>query len=253
VPTSAALAAAGSVSLAAGVEVGFTDAGGVRRRERLASCWDVRFEDAAPVRPFRWLTGQRHFPGWWWSATTGRYVGHESWLERDHAMMLDFDPEVVAFSSQPFWLSWPEAGKTCRHAPDYFARLAGGTGVVIDVRADDQIPAKDAEVFEMTARACASAGWGYRRAGVVDPVLAANVRWLAGYRHPRCMNQGRAARLREVFAGPAPLLAGARAAGDPVAVLPVLYHLLWTGVLVTDLASAPLSGESVVTAGGGAG
>jgi hypothetical protein len=33
----------------------------------------------------------------------------------------------------------------------------------------------------------------------------------------------------------------------------VLYHLLWTGVLVTDLASAPLSGESVVTAGGGAG
>jgi hypothetical protein len=168
-------------------------------------------------------------------------------------MMLDFDPQVVAFSSQPFWLSWPEAGKTRRHAPDYFARLADGTGVVIDVRADDQIPAKDAEVFEMTGRACASAGWDYRRVGVVDPVLAANVRWLAGYRHLRCMNQSRGARLREVFAGPAPLLAGAQAAGDPVAVLPVLYHLLWTGVLVTDLVSAPLSGESVVTASGGAG
>jgi len=125
--------------------------------------------------------------------------------------------------------------------------------VVIDVRADDQILAKDAEVFEVTARACASAGWDYRRVGVVDPVLAANVRWLAGYRHPRCMNQGRAARLREVFAGPAPLLAGARAAGDPVAVLPVLYHLLWTGVLVTELVAAPLSGDLVVTVGGSAG
>jgi len=35
-------------------------------------------------------------------------------------------------------------------------------------------------------------------------------------------------------------------------VLPVLYHLLWAGVLVTDLASAPLSAESVVAIRGGA-
>lgn len=252
-PTGVSPSVADKASLAAGLEVEFADAGGTRRREPLASCWDVRFEDAAPVRPFCWPTGQRHFPGWWWSAKTGRHVGHESWLERDHAMMLDFDPEVVAFSSQPFWLSWPEAGKMRRHAPDYFARRGDGTGVVIDVRADDQIPAKDAEAFEATAQACASVGWNYQRAGVVDPVLAANVRWLAGYRHPRCLHQVRAARLREAFAGPVPLMAGARAAGDPIAVLPVAFHLLWTGVLVTDLASAPLRGESVVAAGGGAG
>jgi hypothetical protein len=251
VPVSVPLAAAEPAALAAGVEVEFTDADGMCRREQLASCWDVRFEDAAPVRLFRWAAGQRHFPGWWWSAKTGRHVGYESWLERDHAMMLDFDPQVVAFSSQPFWLSWTEEGKARRHAPDYFARLADGTGVVIDVRADDQIPARDAGVFEMTGRVCASVGWDYRRSGVVAPVLAANVRWLAGYRHPRCMNQGSAARLREVFACPVALLAGARATGDPLAVLPVLYHLLWTGVLVTDLASALLGGESVVTIGGG--
>ncbi|HEY5987806.1 MAG TPA: TnsA-like heteromeric transposase endonuclease subunit, partial [Streptosporangiaceae bacterium] len=190
---SAPMVAADPAALAAVVEVGFAGADGARRRERLASCWDVRFEDVAPVRPFRWVAGQRHFSGWWWSATTGRHVGHESWLERDQAMMLDFDRRVVAFSSQPFWLSWTEETKVRRHAPDYFARLADGTAMVIDVRADDQIPAKDAEVFEMTARACASVGWDYRRAGVVDPVLAANVRWLAGYRHPRCMDQGKAA------------------------------------------------------------
>jgi hypothetical protein len=41
--------------------------------------------------------GQRNFPGLWWSATMGRHVGFESWLERDHAMLLDFDPRVVAF------------------------------------------------------------------------------------------------------------------------------------------------------------
>lgn len=167
-------------------------------------------------------------------------------------MMLDFDPEVAGFSSQPFWLSWCEDGKTRRHAPDYFARMADGTSAVIDVRADDQVPARDAEVFEVTARACASVGWSYRRAGAVDPMLAANVRWLAGYRHPRCLDEASAARLRELFARPAPLLAGALAAGDPLAVLPVLYHLLWTGTLATDLASAPLSGDSVVAASEGA-
>jgi len=251
VPVSAPLAATARAALAAAAVAEFIDAEGARRCERLACCWDVGFEDAAPVRPFCWAAGQRHFPGWWWSATTGRHVGYESWLERDQAMVLDFDPQVAAFSSQPFWLSWTDAGRTRRHAPDYFARLADGTAVVIDVRADDQIPAKDAEVFEMTARVCVSVGWGYRRAGVVDPVFAANVRWLAGYRHPRCMNQGHAARLREVFACPGALLAGARAAGDPLAVLPVLYHLLWTGALVTDLTSAPLGWESGVTAGGG--
>jgi hypothetical protein len=252
VPAGATMAAACEASLAAGFEVEFADADGTRRRELLGSCWDARFEDVIPVRPFRWSAGQRHFSGWWWSAKTGRHVGHESWLERDHVMMLDFDPEVAGFSSQPFWLSWREDGKTRRHAPDYFARMADGTSAVIDVRADDQVPARDAEVFEVTARACASVGWSYRRAGAVDPMLAANVRWLAGYRHPRCLDEASAARLRELFARPAPLLAGALAAGDPLAVLPVLYHLLWTGTLATDLASAPLSGDSVVAASEGA-
>ncbi len=248
-----ASSAAADSPLAAGVEVEFTDVSGSRRRDLLASCWDVRFEDAVAVRSFGWAAGQRHFPGWWWSATTGRHVGHESWLERDQVMMLDFDPQVVAFSSQPFWLAWMGGATARRHAPDYFARLADGTGVVIDVRADDQIPDRDAEVFGMTADACASVGWCYRRVGTLAPVLAANVRWLAGYRHPRCLDHEQAARLREIFARPAELLAGARAAGDPLGVLPVLYHLLWAGVLVTDLASARLDAESVVTAGGGAG
>ena len=54
-----------------------------------------------------------------------------------------------------------------------------------------------------------------------------------------------------MFASPAGLLAGAREAGDPLAVLPALYHLLWAGELVTDLASGPLSTDSAVMACGG--
>jgi len=79
---------------------------------------------------------------------------------------------VVAFSSQPLWLSWTGDGRTRRHAPDYFARLADGAAVVIDARADDQIPAQDAQVFEMTAaraRAWAGATGGPGRSILCSP------------------------------------------------------------------------------------
>ena len=31
-----------------------------------------------PVRTFGSYAGMRHYPGWWWSATTGDLVGYES-------------------------------------------------------------------------------------------------------------------------------------------------------------------------------
>ena len=58
------------------------------------------------------------------------HVGFESWLERDRVMALDFDPDVVGLSSQPFRLSWQAGGKTRSHIPDYFVRLRDGSGVV---------------------------------------------------------------------------------------------------------------------------
>ena len=58
----------------------------------------------------------------------GGHVGLESWLERDHVMVLDFDPAVVGIASQPFWLFWADdrGGQGPSHAPDYFARRADG-------------------------------------------------------------------------------------------------------------------------------
>jgi hypothetical protein len=188
-------------------------------------------------------------PGLWWSATTGAHVGYESWLERDHVMLLDFDPRVAAIAAQPFWLRWrDDAGRSRRHAPDLFARMADGSAVVIDVRPDDRIGPRDAEAFAAASRACELAGWGFRRAGVPDPVRVANVAWLARYRHQRCGSPDVARLLLKVFAGPAPLMAGATAAGDPLAVLPVLFHLMWQHVLVADLA-VRLTAETLVGAG----
>jgi len=81
-----------------------------------------------------------------------------------------------------------------------------------------------------------------------DPVRVANVAWLARYRHQRCGSPDVARLLLSAFAGPAPLMAGAAAAGDPLAVLPVLFHLMWQHVLVADL-SVRLTAETLVSPG----
>jgi hypothetical protein len=223
----------------------FTGADGTQRREPLAACVTEQFESVLPVRSFRWAKGALNFPGSWWSSTTGEHVGFESWLERDHVMLMDFDPAITGMASQPFWLSWQDGDdRSRRHAPDFYARKADGTGVVVDVRPDDRIPPEDAEVFRVTALACGQAGWEFRRAGTIDPVLRANVRWLSRYRHRRCRREPEAAGLLEAFSACRPLLAGAAEVGDPVAVLPVAYHLLWRRELSCDL-SVLLSGATM--------
>jgi hypothetical protein len=160
-------------------------------------------------------------------------------------MLMDFDPGITGIASQPFWLHWQEEdGRRRRHAPDFFARRADGGGVVVDVRPDDRIPAGDAGVFRVMAAACGQAGWEFRRAGTIDPVVRANVRWLSRYRHGRCRREPAATELREAFTPGRPLLAGAAKIGDPAAVLPVVYHLLWRRELACDL-SVLLGGTSM--------
>jgi hypothetical protein len=235
---------------AAEFEVAFVDQVGSASQGSLASCWSQPFEWCRPVRSFGFYRGRRSFCGLWWFSGTGLHVGYESWLERDQLMALDADAEVVAVASQPFWLSWSAGRRRVRHAPDFFVRLSDGSGAVVDVRPDDRIEPDDAAKFAASAQACASVGWGYRRVGGLPPLLAANLRWLSGYRHPRCHDQVLAAALLETFAGRASLMTGAAGVGDPIAVLPVLFHLLWRGRLLADL-TAPLGPDTEVRAADG--
>jgi hypothetical protein len=76
--------------------------GGVEVRGSLADVTERAFEEAGPVREFPSYRGQRNLPGLYWAATMLRHVGFESWLERDHAISMDFDPRVTWFASQPF-------------------------------------------------------------------------------------------------------------------------------------------------------
>jgi hypothetical protein len=88
-------------------------------------------------------------------------------------------------------------------------------------------------------------GWSFRLVHEPDPVLVANVRWLSGYRHPRHDRPQVSGLLREVFTGGEELLAGAEAAGDPIGVLPVLFHLVWPGDLLADV-SVPVHDATIV-------
>jgi hypothetical protein len=53
-----------------------------------------------------------------------------------------------------------------------------------------------------------------------------------------------------VFASPALLLAGAAEAGDPLATLPALFHLMWRQELVADLTRERLGPATQVRAAG---
>jgi hypothetical protein len=227
--------------------IGYLSEDGSEHRVPLEEAWLVPFQGGRPVRRFASRKGQRHLSGLWWSATTGGHVGFESWLERDHAMVLDFDPAVVGIASQPFWLAWTDlAGKRVSHAPDFFARHADGSAVVIDCRPVERRGPRDVAKFDATQRACELVGWEYRLVGALDVILVGNLRWLGGYRHPRHRLPEVERLLREVFTAPMSLMAGAGLAGDPIAVLPVLFHLLWRGELSADL-SVPLYSDTVVS------
>ncbi len=228
-------------------DLGFVE-GGVQVRRSLASCWGTRFEQVTPVRPFRWPKGGKSFAGWYFSATTGEHIGYESWLERDRLILLDADPQVTGIASQPFWLHWHDGERRRRHAPDYFVRLADGRARVVDVRADDRVDDAAAEAFAATERACRAVGWEFTHAGVADPVLMANMRWLSRYRRRRCLRRDVADQLLEVFDEPGRLREGAVRVGDPLLVLPVLFHLLWSGALVADTDARLLGSDSMVHA-----
>ncbi|MEV8638352.1 TnsA-like heteromeric transposase endonuclease subunit [Streptosporangium sp. NPDC051023] len=233
-------------------ELCFLDQDGTKVQAAAERCWNHPFELASPVRKFPSFKGQKNFTGLWWSSTVRGHVGFESWLERDHVMALDFDPHVVGISSQPFQLLWHDGVRKRTHTPDYFARLADGTGLVIDVRPDDRITPEDTGAFAATRRLCEEAGWTFRRVGDLAPILKANIRWLAGYRHPRCLRADAADCLLQIFIRPTPLSVGVLRAGSPIAMLPSLFHLMWSQRLVTDLTSRPLDSESVIRTSRGA-
>ncbi|MGW7427824.1 TnsA-like heteromeric transposase endonuclease subunit [Streptomyces sp. NPDC054813] len=222
-----------------GFEAVFLDPLGQAVQQRWAdAALAVAFEDLPPVSAFPAIPGRRWGPGLWWSATTGRHVAAGSNAMRLQLMVLDRDPEVTGLAGRPVRLLWHNPrGQVRSWVPQLFARHRDGTALLADCPSHLDAGGECAlKAAEAVTQACAHLGWTYRRLEPLDGILAANLKWLAGYRHPR--NAGRPGlmpALLGAFTHPRPLLEGAEAAGDPIEVLPAVFHALWHGHLTTPL------------------
>lgn len=214
---------------------------------------DVRLEDALPARDFTAYPKQRHYEGSWWSSKNRAHVQFESLLERDALLWFDWDADVRAVAAQPLAFLWPRGTTGHKwHVPDYFARLANGDGLVVDVRATDRQNAKTLAQFDLTRDACTTVGWQYRVwTGLPEP-LAASLRWLAGYRQDRSApSPAVRERVLAAFATGQRLRDGvdqvATFARQPAETVTAnVYHLLWRHELTADL-TLPLSWDTEVT------
>lgn len=100
---------------------------------KLGDVTSAALAGAAPWRTFRWVKGQKHYSGTYWSATKAGHVIYESRLELARLLYADFDPRVNQIVAQPFLLSIEINGQVRRHIPDFL--LITDTGaVVVDVK-----------------------------------------------------------------------------------------------------------------------
>jgi hypothetical protein len=205
--------------------------------------------DVVPWRTFRSRRGQRHYSGVYWSATTGGHVIYESRLELARLLFADFDPDVVSIMAQPFRLVAEVNGALRAHVPDFLLLTADGGVVVVDVKPLRRLA--DAEVrftFDWTRAAIAECGWGFEVWSEPDPMVLANVRFLAGYRRGWLFDA-------ELVEGVDLAAAEGLSIGEveralaprwtPTVARAGLMHVLWSGRVRTDL-SRPLSSMHIL-------
>ena len=204
---------------------------------------------AQPVREFRWYKGRTFYSGWYWSATTGAHVIYESRLELARILLADFDPEVCGIVAQPFQLRETVGERVRRHVPDLLVSHRNGDVTVVDVKPGRRLADPVVRsVFDWTRELVEMRGWRFEEWSGADPIMLANVRFLAGYRRPFTVAAELCAPVLDLVDGQLSIGGVEHAAVSfamPELVRPVLLHLLWSGRLTTDL-SSPLGAASPI-------
>lgn len=169
--------------------VSYRPAAGEERSLPLAQVEASALYRAAPWRTFRWYYGQKHYSGTYWSATLGDHVIYESRLELETLLLADFDPAVSRMVAQPFLLQAEVGGQTRRHIPDFLLETADGPVVVDVVRTARLDHERIIRLCSWTEQLANAQAWTYRVASETPRALLANVRFLAGYRRARFINE----------------------------------------------------------------
>ena len=207
-----------------------------------------RLGDASPWRTFRWHKGQKHFPGFYWSATMSDHVIYESRLELARLLYADFDQTVKSIVAQPFLMKAQVAGQTRRHVPDFFLVKDGGP-VVVDVKPRDRLrKEKIAFTLAWSRAVVEDRGWEYEVWSEPPEAEVANLRMLAGYRRNWLFDH----RLLDTLIAADFVGAGLRDVPAAVDGWPRrlvwshLLHLIWIHAYSVDL-STVLSGDHVLS------
>jgi hypothetical protein len=204
---------------------------------------------AVPWRKTRSARGQAHYPGYFWSATTGGHVIYESRLELARLLLADFDRDVAAIAAQPFLLQACVAGTARRHVPDFLLAHADGSVRVVNVKPAGKLAEPPiAEALAWPRQLIEGHGWQYEIWSGADPVLLANLRFLAGYRRPGLLPGGllddvlAAVRPGDTIGGVISRVSGGRCPGE---VKAAVLRLLWQQRLRTDLSSRLDAGSTL--------
>ena len=229
--------------------VHYRDSGGTEHKCDLSDARAAVLRDTLPWRPFRWHRGQRHYSGTYWCATTRGHVVYESRLELARLIVADFDPLTVAIAAQPFLLEAQVSDGTRRHVPDFLLVDTGGLATVVNVKPAERLA--DPEVADSLAWATElfeARGWRTETWSGLDEVTMANLRFLAGYRRTVVIDPEALALVEEAVL-PGDTIADVERRLDTrlerADLRPALLHLVWTGVLIVDLA-VPLGLDAVL-------
>ncbi|MGK2879245.1 MAG: TnsA-like heteromeric transposase endonuclease subunit [Mycobacterium sp.] len=177
----------------------------------------------------------RHIPVRAFSMTTGEHLDLESGLEHDLVRMVDRDPAVTWIVSQPCLLEWGRGRAVRRHVADLLTTDSDGEVCLWDAKAPTGASSDAfAEVRAITEAACAEVGWRYVVFTGLPAVHRHNLIWLQGFRVAPPLASRYEADLLEA-AATGTTIGDLIRTTDPEEVS-VVWHLIWNGKLVIDLA-----------------
>jgi hypothetical protein len=218
------------------VRVRYVDSEGAQYLVRLEEAADLPFENGRMVRDIPSHRDQGHMPGQYWVAKWGDFADYESVLESKWLTLLDCDPDVTTFATQPLEFDAIDARGAWQHAPDVFVRRRDGSALLLDVknpelRDDPKVLLQE----ERTRGICERLGWDYTMVSEPSEQRWVNVDLLSSARRPLHLGADLVPRLLELAREPVEIGELVRFMEYPDLARGVLYHLMWHQRIVTDL------------------
>lgn len=104
-----------------------------------------------------------HFRGKQSSLKNDQMIHWESLLERDYIRLLEFDPTVIRYESQPLVIDYAYKGKIYKYYPDFKIITTDHSARLVEVKPSKFINKPENRVkFEVGKRYCEQYGWTFQ-------------------------------------------------------------------------------------------